>query len=332
MQGMISYPTVCILIPTHDLGRLKRTLHRSIPLRTRQPQRRTPTPHVANLGLPTRLTRTIRTLDTQPTLILILRLHQPQILLHRLRHPVPKRRIKRRVRRPAHRRRVRRARGVLIAVRRPGGGQSREGRHVCVEGVRIINVEVTRIDFVHAEPRVEVRERGDAGADPSGGEGVGGVAHGAVVGVVEEELVLVGVAEEDPRDDVGREALDDLVEEVGGVGQRVGAVPAAEDVADEPDALAAFFGRFEFFDHPAEDAGCVGVGGVDEHEDVVAVPEVGVEGDDAKPEVRLYAVAAIVGGGLVDVLLRNPPFMKPELAGGKYLRARRTEVKLTLAK
>lgn len=52
------------------------------------------------------------------------------------------------------------------------------------------------------------------------------------MGVVDHELVFVGVSKEDVRDDVGGVAVDDLVEQVRRVGEGVRPVPAAEDVAD----------------------------------------------------------------------------------------------------
>ena len=76
-----------------------------------------------------------------------------------------------------------------------------------------------------------------------------------------------------------REAVDDLVEEVGGVGERVGSVPAGQDVAEDPDAFVIFFGGLEFGGEEVHGAAVVGVGGVDEIEIVGPVPEIGVQGD-----------------------------------------------------
>ena len=47
----------------------------------------------------------------------------------------------------------------------------------------------------------------------------------------------MGVAEEDIGDDVRGIAGDDLIEVVCGVGERVRAIPAREDVAEDPNAL-----------------------------------------------------------------------------------------------
>lgn len=130
-----------------------------------------------------------------------------------------------------------------------------------------------RIDLVHTEPGVDVRERRDRGTNPAGREGMGGVSDRAVEGVVDHELVFVGVAEEYVGDDVRGIASNNLVEIVGGVGDRVRAVPAREDVAEDPDALAFVFGVLELADHPGEVARVVGVGGVDVVEEVGPVPD-----------------------------------------------------------
>jgi hypothetical protein len=101
---------------------------------------------------------------------------------------------------------------------------------------------------------------------------MGGVLDCAVEGVVDHELVFVGVAKEDIGDDVRGIASDDLVEIVGGVRDRVGAIPAREDVAKDPDALTIVFGVLKLADHPGEVARVVGVGGVDVVEEVGLVP------------------------------------------------------------
>ena len=49
-----------------------------------------------------------------------------------------------------------------------------------------------------------------------------------VVGVVDHDLVFVSVAKEDVGDHVGAVAVDDLVKEIGWVGERVRPVPACD--------------------------------------------------------------------------------------------------------
>ena len=52
-------------------------------------------------------------------------------------------------------------------------------------------------------------------------------------------------------------------------------------MAEDPDALAFVFGVLQLADHPGEVARVVGVGGVDVVEEVGAIPEIGVEGNDS---------------------------------------------------
>lgn len=228
---------------------------------------------------------------------------------------MPKGSVKRGVARPpaGDGGRIERARGVLEAERGTGEGGVERGEvaHVAEIGVRVVDVEVGRVDLVEAEGGVHVGQRGDAGADPGGCEGGGGVDGGCVVCVEEGEVVFVGVAEEDAGDDVRRVAVDDLVEEVAWVGEGVGAVPAAGDVADDPDAFARVFGFLEFADHPREGARGVRIGRVDEVEVVRFVPEVRVEGDDAEAVLRLHRISAVVRATVLRCSRADPPFVQP---------------------
>lgn len=194
--------------------------------------------------------------------------------LHRLGHFVPVRRIQWSGGRPAADHRIRVTSRVFELEYWPANRRVklRERIHVREESVCFHDIEGIRVDLVHAEAGVDVRERRDRGANPAGRESMGEVLDRAVEGVVDHELVFVGVAEEDIGDDMRGIAGDDLIEVVGGVGERVGAVPASEDVAEDPDALAFVFGLLELADHPGEVAGVVGVGGVDVVEKVGFVP------------------------------------------------------------
>ena len=194
--------------------------------------------------------------------------------LHRLGHFVPVRRIQWSGGRPAADHRIRVTSRVFELVYRPANCwvKLRERTHVREKSVCLHNIEGIRVDLVHAEAGVDIRERRDRGANPAGHEGMGRVLDRAVEGVVDHELVFVSVAEEDVGDDVRGIAGDDLIEVVGGIGEGVGAVPAREDVAEDPDALAFVFGLLELADHPGKVAGVVGVGGVDVVEEVGPVP------------------------------------------------------------
>jgi hypothetical protein len=83
-------------------GIYAQTEQRNLPLRTLRPQRYTSAPHVTNLRLRTRITRTIWTLHTAPALIHIEFRNQAMVLLHRLRDPMPICCIQWRIFRPAN--------------------------------------------------------------------------------------------------------------------------------------------------------------------------------------------------------------------------------------
>ena len=259
-------------------------------MRTIKPQLPAPAANITDLLPRTSSTTTILGGHAALGLELIIRLHEAVIAQHTERDIVPKRGVQRGRGGPCAIHIVRGA-GVVFVL--PYG---------CMPGERFGDVgEVSldvhdlkglRVDGVALVSRIQPCERGDRGADEGHGEGLAvvdgeGVAEGAVAEaggevVVEDlELVLVGVAEEDPRDGVGGVAADDAVEERCGVGEVVGAVVAGEHVADDPGALVPLLALVELGDEEAEDAGLVRVGEVEIVEDVVGVPEVGVEGDDA---------------------------------------------------
>ena len=224
---MIGSPIIPPNSPRTPPTRRERTLHTPIPLGTTPPQRRTATSHITNLRPLTLHIRTIRTLHTTLPLKSIELLHQRDIPLHRLRHRVPIRRVEWGVGGPAGDI-VGVAGGVFELVNGTGRGgvEVGEGGDVRVPSVGVVDFEVAGVDFVHSEAAVEIRQGGYAGADPAGGEGIGARLLGAVVGVVDHDFVFVRVPEEDVGDYVWGVAVDDLVEEVGGVWEWVGAVPA----------------------------------------------------------------------------------------------------------
>ncbi len=78
-----------------------------------------------------------------------------------------------------------------------------EAVDVGIPGVGFINFERASIDFVHAETAVEVGKGRDAGADPARGLSVGRSASGAVIGVIDHNLVFMGVTEEDVGNNMG---------------------------------------------------------------------------------------------------------------------------------
>lgn len=74
------------------------------------------------------------------------------------------------------------------------------------------------------------------------------------------------VAKEHVGDDMRGIAIDDLVKEVRGVGQGIGAIPSTEDMANDPNTLSSVFGLLELFNHEREDPRVVWVRGIDEIE------------------------------------------------------------------
>jgi len=123
-----------------------------------------------------------------------------------------------------------------------------EGGDVGVPCVGVVDVEAAGVNFVHPEPAIQIRQGRHARANPAWRECILACLLGTVVSVVDHNFVFVGVAEENIGDYVRGVAVDDLVEEVRGVGERVAAVPAGEDVAEDPDAFAGVFRGLEFGD------------------------------------------------------------------------------------
>ena len=74
---------------------------------------------------------------------------------------------------------------------------------VCSEGVGVVDVEVAGVDFVEAPCWVVASQGREGRHDPGGNEGVLRGLLGAVVAVVDAQLVGVRVAEEDGCDHMG---------------------------------------------------------------------------------------------------------------------------------
>lgn len=173
---------------------------------------------------------------------------------------IPERRIQRRVRRPGRSGAICVSRRVFKVEDRSSFIEGWEARDVAIKGICFINVEVASVDFVEAVTAVEVGQRGDARPDPAGGQSCVSALDGRIVGKVDHELIFVSMAKEYVGDDMGRVSIDDLVEEVRGVRQRVGSVPAAKNVADNPNTFSGVFGLLKLVDHEFEHARVVGVG------------------------------------------------------------------------
>lgn len=180
--------------------------------------------------------------------------NKSNILLHSFGDTVPESRVQRGILVPPDRWTVRITSRVLEAICRSCFTQTRVLGDITEERVCLVDVEVSRVNLVEAESAVHVCQRRDAGSDPASGEGCVFVLNCAITGVVDHELVLVVVTEEYVGDDVWGVAVYDLVEEVGWVWDWIAAIPAAGDVANQPDAFVRVLGFLELLDHPGEDA------------------------------------------------------------------------------
>ena len=70
-------------------------------------------------------------------------------------------------------------------------------------------------------------------------------------------------------------------------------------MTDNPSALADGFAGGELGGEPGQDAGSVGVGVIPVVEDVVDVPEIGIDGDDAEAFFGGVSVGTVVEGGVI---------------------------------
>ena len=205
-----------------------------LPTNTRLRDGRTPTPHITNLGLLTFLGITGGSLIGLPPLVRVMQIHEVDIPFHGLGDAVPKVCVQRRLRIPPtfDKGCIGVPRGVLEFVPWTGLGgiQLVVGGDIAEEVVGIVHAEIARVDLVQSETAVHVGHGRDAGTDPARHERRVGGLDARVAGVVDGELVLVGVAEEDVGDDMRRVPVHDLVKEVARVGHRDVSVPAAGDV------------------------------------------------------------------------------------------------------
>lgn len=77
------------------------------------------------------------------------------------------------------------------------GGKVGERVDVGIEGKSVVDIEGTRVDFIHAKATVQVGKWSDAGANPARNLGMGSVLDSRVIGVIDHHLILVGMAVED---------------------------------------------------------------------------------------------------------------------------------------
>ena len=151
---------------------------------------------------------------------------------------------------------VRISRGILELVTWSFGCpvEAQVAVDVGIPSVGLVNLERASVYFIHPEAAVEVGEGRDAGTNPAEGLGIGGGSSGAVVCIVDHHFVFVGVAEKDIGNDVWGVAVDNLIEEVSWIVQRVRAIPAGQHVPDDPDSLLRVFGSLKFLNQEVEHA------------------------------------------------------------------------------
>jgi len=130
---------------------------------------------------------------------------------------MPPRRIQGVVLSPGNIRAVCSARVVLVDVSRAKLGlpvQPGVRVYVTPPRVRIEDIECGRVNFVHAETGIQIRERRDRGSYPGRRERSIGANVRPVVSVEDRKLILVGVTKENISDDMWGETVDDLVKEI----------------------------------------------------------------------------------------------------------------------
>lgn len=174
--------------------------------------------------------------------------------------------------------------------------------------------------------RLTVGKRSDRRSDPS--YVLSGLSRGVgpVVGVIDEVLVLVRVAPKQPGNDM-RVPVHDLVERIGRSWQRVGSIPAGQDMTHHVCPRTVVFAFLQFFSEESEETKVVWLGRIDESEDVGSVPEISVESDDLEIRSVLNRVCTVMSVfvnvvpvhfydsllGYACCLVIDPAFLLPEL-------------------
>lgn len=134
--------------------------------------------------------------------------------------------------------------------------------HVGVVRVRVVYTEVAGIDFIDTVARVEIGQRSYAWTDPTHVLSMGGVASGAIIRIVDHELVFMCVAEEDTSNNMRGVPANDLVKQICrgvsmipsldldtyslvhtcGVRQWVCTIPACQNMTQNPYSLTFILG------------------------------------------------------------------------------------------
>lgn len=121
----------------------------------------------------------------------------------------------------------------------------------------------------------------------------------------------MGVAEENTGDGGRGEAAHDRIKQRRGIGERIATVIAGQDMADDPGSLTRLFASRELVGEKGQDSRRVGIGHVPVIEDIVDVPEVCVDGDNAETRGCRMGIRAIVSGRVALFRTVDPAFIRP---------------------
>ena len=119
------------------------------------------------------------------------------------------------------------------------------------------------------------------------------------------------MAKEDASDGRGREAANNRVEQRGRIRKRVRTIVATENVTDDPSSLVLGFAVCEFGGQEMQDARCIWIAKVPVVENIIGVPEVGVDGYDAEAFGSSVGVCAVVRAGVLCFAVANPAVLLP---------------------
>ena len=185
--------------------------------------------------------------------------------------------------------------------------------NVRVPGVRVVNVGISDVDFVHAETGIEICERNYGWANPAWSLSGRGVLDRCVVCIVNHQLVFVGVSEEYVGYDVRRVAIHDLVKEIAWIIQGIGAIPAGQDMVDDPYAFTSIFSLLELLNKECELTGYVGICGIDIVVEIIPIPKITVHGNDPYAILIKNRVGCIVKFRLLGSSIINPTVHFPQI-------------------
>lgn len=147
--------------------RIERALNTAVPLDTLSTNGRTARAHVAYLRRGTGRGGTVRTLHATFAFECVEGADQIDVLLHGLRERMPECSIQRIIFGPSRRSSVCFACRVLEFVDWSMIGEVLEAVDIGIPSISFVDVERPCVNFIHAEPTVEIGQRSNAGSDPA---------------------------------------------------------------------------------------------------------------------------------------------------------------------